>query len=182
MENWVYDQSTIRNIAKHHLTGDPLPNDMFEKVLAAKNFQAGRNLLHQVHLAAIDLALHSQYDPLNSQQSAMQFLHGDDCWANRYLYQPQHSADKSLCSFNHIFTGGYAAGYYSYLWAEVMSADAFSSFQEADSDSAIDELGVRFRDTVLAQGGECSASQVFRDFKGRDTNPAALLRERGVSK
>jgi len=91
--------------------------------------------------------------------------------------------DRSLCAFNHIFAGGYAAGYYSYKWAEVLSADAFSAFEEAglDNEPALARIGRRFRDTVLAQGGSRHPMDVFKDFRGREPNPQALLRHHGLA-
>jgi oligopeptidase A len=92
-------------------------------------------------------------------------------------------ASRSLCAFTHIFAGGYAAGYYSYKWAEVLSADAFSAFEEAglDNEPALARIGRRFRDTVLAQGGSRHPMEVFKDFRGREPNPQALLRHNGLA-
>ena len=175
MENWVYDKLTVCSFAQHYLTGDPLPEALFVKMKAAKNFQAGRRLLHQLYLGALDLALHSVYDPMHaSGVTPLQFMHSEGVGIlAQFLLEPLHPDDLSLCSFGHIFSGGYAAGYYSYLWAEVMSADAFASFE-------VRATGVRFRDTFLASGGATESAEVFRRFRGRDATPAALLRHRGL--
>jgi oligopeptidase A len=190
MENWVYDKKTVQSFAKHHITGEPLPAELFAKMKAARNFQAGRQLLHQLYLGALDLTLHSAYDPLGKHASLTpeQFLHNNDNdndhdhSLSQFLMLPANPDDHTLCSFGHIFGGGYAAGYYSYIWAEVMSADAFAAFEEAglEDEAAVRAAGLRFRETVLARGGECSPAEVFRDFRGRDADPAALLRHRGL--
>ena len=188
MENWVYDRRTIKSFARHYSTGNPLPDELFEKMKAARNFHAGRNLLNQLYLGALDLCLHSDYDSqrqLSEHQitsALLQYLQSDESLFNQFLLQPLHPIDQSLWSFSHIFGGGYAAGYYSYIWAEVMSADAFVSFEEQglDNEEAVKAMGVRFRDTVLARGAEQEAADVFREFKGRDASPLALLKHRGI--
>jgi len=102
--------------------------------------------------------------------------------ADKYLVTPPLEFDRFLCAFSHIFSGGYAAGYFSYKWAEVLSADAFAAFEDVglDNEDAVRETGARFRDTVLAMGGGRDASQVFVDFRGRAPNPDALLRHEGL--
>ena len=103
--------------------------------------------------------------------------------ASKYLPQPILDEDKFLCSFSHIFAGGYSAGYYSYKWAEIMSADAFSAFEEIDLNDKeqVAQVGRRFRNTVLSRGGSQHPSVVFKDFRGRDPNPDALLRHNGIT-
>lgn len=147
---------------------------------AAKNFQAGMQMIRQLYFGAMDMRLHSdQYDP-SGARSVFDVQHEI---AARYTVLPPLPEDRFLCSFGHIFAGGYSAGYYSYKWAEVMSADAFAAFEEAglDNEEAVRQTGRRFRDTVLAMGGGKHPSEVYRDFRGRDPSPEALLRHSGLS-
>lgn len=201
MENWVYDKHTVCSFAQHYVTGDPLPETLFNKMKAARDFQAGRRLLQQLYLGALDLSLHSVYNPKNSSgQTPLQFMHTysnsntdnsnsfeDNHSLAQFLLAPLCPEDHSLCSFSHIFSGGYAAGYYSYLWAEVMSADAFAAFEEVgvgsmtkEAEAEVRATGLRFRDTVLGLGGSTAAADVFRQFRGRNASPTALLRHRGM--
>ena len=127
MENWCYDKPTLFAFAKHHETGAPLPLELFEKVCAAKNFQAGMGMIRQLYFGAMDMQLHSdKFDPSGSK-SIFDVQHEI---AARYTVLPPLADDRFLCGFGHIFAGGYSAGYYSYKWAEVMSADAFAAFEE----------------------------------------------------
>jgi oligopeptidase A len=179
MENWCYHKPTLASLTGHYQTGAPLPESLFEKVRAAKNYRAGSMMLRQLLFGMTDLALHSEYDPEGNET-----VHE----LNRRLSQqtsvlPLLPEDRTLCSFQHIFSGGYAAGYYSYKWAEILSADAFSAFEEAglENPQAIKETGHRFRDTVLALGGSRHPMQVFRDFRGREPKADALLRHSGLA-
>jgi len=165
--------------AKHYETGAPLPVELFEKIKASKNFQAGMGLLRQLHFGNIDLTLHSEsYDPsgLKTPFDVSKEL------AARFTVIPPLPKDRFLCSFSHIFAGGYSAGYYSYKWAEVMSADAFAAFEEVglDNEAALQATGRRFRDTVLSMGGGKHPSDVYKLFRGRDPTPSALLRHSGL--
>lgn len=180
MENWCYDRPTLLAFAKHYETGAPLPDALFEKVKAAKNFHAGLGMIRQLFFGAMDMHLHSdQYDASGSK-SVFEVQHE---LAKLYTVMPPLPEDRFLCSFSHIFAGGYSAGYYSYKWAEVMSADAFAAFEEAglDDEQAVQATGRRFRDTVLAMGGGRAPGDVFRDFRGRDPSPEALLRHSGLT-
>jgi oligopeptidase A len=180
MENWCYDKPTLYSFAKHYETGEPLPEELFEKLKAAKNFQAGMQMLRQLFFGAMDMHLHSQdYDPYGAESvfEVQQRL------AKLYTVMPPLPEDRFLCSFGHIFAGGYSAGYYSYKWAEVMSADAFAAFEEAglDNEQAVRETGRRFRETVLAMGGGKHPAEVYRAYRGRDPSPEALLRHSGLA-
>jgi oligopeptidase A len=179
MENWCYDRPTIYGFAKHYQTGEPLPEELFKKIKASKNFQAGMGMLRQLFFGAMDMELHSNYDPY-SDKSPFDVQHE---LAKKYTVIPPLPEDRFLCSFGHIFAGGYSAGYYSYKWAEVMSADCFAAFEEVglDNEEKVRETGRRFRDTVLAMGGGRHPSDVYRDFRGRDPSPEALLRHSGLS-
>ena len=178
MENWCYHRPTLFSLTGHYQTGEPLPESLFEKVRAAKNYRAGSMMLRQLLFGTTDITLHSDFDP-----SASETAHD----VNRRLSQqtsvlPLLPEDRSLCSFQHIFSGGYAAGYYSYKWAEILSADAFSAFEDAGLDvtSEVQQTGRRFRDTVLALGGGRHPMDVFRDFRGREPSVDALLRHTGL--
>ncbi|KAJ1414611.1 peptidase M3A and M3B, thimet/oligopeptidase F, partial [Ochromonadaceae sp. CCMP2298] len=182
MENWCYDRPTLYGFAKHYETGVPLPEELFNKIKAAKNFQAGMGMLRQLYFGTMDLHLHSaKHDAFAPSASVFEVQHA---LAPKYTVIPPLKDDRFLCSFGHIFAGGYSAGYYSYKWAEVMSADAFAAFEEAglDDEAAVKETGRRFRDTVLSMGGGKHPSAVYRDFRGRDPSPEALLRHSGLTK
>lgn len=178
MENWCYQRDTLMSIAKHYETGEPLPEEVYLKLLAAKTFRAGSLSLRQIKFASIDLELHTKYNP-DGPESVYDI---DKRVAQRTQVIPPLPEDRFLCSFNHIFAGGYAAGYYSYKWAEVLSADAFSAFEDAglDSDKTIRETGHRFRETILALGGGKSPLEVFVEFRGREPSPEPLLRHNGL--
>jgi oligopeptidase A len=178
MENWCYHRPTLLSLTGHYQTGEPLPEALFEKVRAAKNYRAGSMMLRQLLFGMTDITLHSDFDP-NGKETPHEL--------NQRLSQqtsvlPLLPEDRSLCSFQHIFSGGYAAGYYSYKWAEILSADAFSAFEEAglDNPTAIQQTGRRFRDTVLALGGSRHPMQVFQAFRGREPQVAAILRHSGL--
>ena len=178
MENWCYHRPTLLSLTGHYQTGEPLPESLFEKVRAAKNYRAGSMMLRQLLFGMTDITLHSDFDPNGSES-----VHD----VNRKLSQqtsvlPLLPEDRSLCSFQHIFSGGYAAGYYSYKWAEILSADAFSAFEDVglDNTSEVQRTGHRFRDTVLALGGGRHPMNVFRDFRGREPSVDALLRHSGL--
>jgi oligopeptidase A len=178
MENWCYHRETLRGLARHFETGAPLPDALFEKILAARTFRAGSDMLRQIYFSATDLALHHGYDP-DASESPVDVQRRI---AERTTVLPPLPEDRMLCSFTHIFAGGYAAGYYSYKWAEVLSADAFAAFEEAglDDERAVAATGRRFRDTVLALGGSRHPLDVFREFRGREPRTEALLRHSGL--
>merc|ERR1719231_1808103 len=135
-------------------------------------------MVRQLYFGALDMALHHTYDASGDQTpfELQQQL------AKRFSVIPPLPTDRFLCGFGHIFAGGYAAGYYSYKWAEVLSADAFAAFEEVglENEEGVREVGRRFRDTVLAMGGGAHPSEVFKAFRGRDPSPEALLRHSGL--
>ncbi len=178
MENWCYDRDTLFGMAQHYETGASLPEADYQKLLAARHFMTGSAILRQVNFGWLDMALHSQYQPGGSES----------VWAVRdrlakttAVIEPLPE-DAALCSFGHIFSGGYAAGYYSYFWAEVLSADAFAAFEEAglDNSAKVATIGQRFRETVLALGGSRHPMEIFKAFRGREPSTQALLRHRGL--
>ena len=179
MENWCYHRDTLLKLARHYETGKPLPEELFQKILAARNFMTGSAILRQVSFGWLDLELHARYQPGGDET----IWDVRDRLAEKTAVIPPLPEDAFLCAFNHIFAGGYAAGYYSYFWAEVLSADAFAAFEDAglDDEQAIAQTGRRFRDTVLSLGGSQHPMTVFKAFRGREPSTAALLKARGLT-
>eukprot|EP00903_Cladosiphon_okamuranus_P008310 g7994.t1 len=179
MENWCYHKPTVDQFAKHHETGETLPTDLFNKLCAQRTYMAGSTMLRQLYFGQLDMELHHRYDPSGDEL----LLDVQRRVAKKFTVMPPLPEDRFLCAFGHIFAGGYAAGYYSYKYAEVMSADAFEAFEEAglDDEEAVSRVGMRFKDTVLAMGGGRHPSKVFRDFRGRDPTPEALLKHSGLT-
>ncbi len=181
MENFCWEWEVLSRMTRHVETGAPLPRALFERMLAAKNFHSGLAMLRQIEYALFDIQLHLDFDP-DSGQSALDVLEG----VRRHVAVLRPPAyNRFPNNFSHIFAGGYAAGYYSYKWAEVLSADAYSLFEEARdalrAQSVLDpEIGARFRDEVLAVGGSRPAAESFRAFRGREPRVDALLKHNGM--
>ena len=178
MENWCYDHATLMGMARHWQSGEPLPEAEFAKLQAARTFMGGAATLRQVHFALTDLRLHSQWTP-DCGRTPEQLRR--EIAVTTTVLEPIEE-DAFLCSFGHIFAGGYSAGYYSYKWAEVLSADAFSAFEEVglENEAAIQATGRRFRETVLSLGGSRHPGEVFETFRGRPPSPEALIRHSGL--
>lgn len=185
MENWCYDRPTIYGFAKHYSTGEPLPEDMFNKLCKQKTFNAGMMACRQLLFGQLDMELHSNFDPVAAEKGEGESVFDvQRRMAAKYTpYLMPLDEDRFLCTFNHIFGGGYAAGYYSYKWAEVMSADAFGAFEDVglDNEEEVKKVGRLFRDTVLSCGGGVAPMNVFKQFRGREPNPEALLRHNGLA-
>jgi oligopeptidase A len=179
MENWCYHRDTLVGLSEHVETKKPLPDELFEKIRASRTFQAGLATLRQLYFGFLDLELHHRFVP-GGEETAFDVQRRV---AARTTVIPPIPEDRFLCGFSHIFQGGYAAGYYSYKWAEVLSADAFSAFEDAGLDrmEAVAETGRRFRETILALGGSESPLEVFRKFRGREPTTEALLRHSGLT-
>jgi oligopeptidase A len=179
MENWCYHRPTLLNLGKHYQTGDPLPEHYYQKLLAARTYMSGSVMLRQIHFSWVDLELHHRYQP-GGDETPEQVRRRI---AEKTTVLPPLPEDAFLCAFGHIFSGGYAAGYYSYKWAEVLSADAFAAFEEAglEDEASIAEVGHRFRETVLALGGSQHPMEVFKAFRGREPDTVALLRHNGLA-
>ncbi|MFN9569697.1 MAG: M3 family metallopeptidase [Cyanobacteriota bacterium] len=179
MENWCYDRATLMGMARHWQTGEPLPEEEFAKLQAARTFMGGAATLRQVHFALTDLRLHSRWHPECGQTPEQ--LRREVARTTTVL--PPIEEDAFLCSFGHIFAGGYSAGYYSYKWAEVLSADAFSAFEDVglENEELIRATGRRFRDTVLSLGGSRHPAEVFEAFRGRGPSAEALIRHTGLA-
>ena len=180
MENWCYDRDTLFGMAKHYESGEPLPEADYQKLLAARHFMTGNAILRQVNFGWLDIALHAEYEP-GGEESVWEMR--DRLTEKTTILKPLPE-DAFLCSFGHIFSGGYAAGYYSYFWAEVLSADAFSAFEEVGLENveSITTIGRKFRETVLALGGSQHPMEVFKSFRGREPSTQALLRHRGLDR
>jgi oligopeptidase A len=178
MENWCYHRETLLTLARHYETGEPLPEELYQKIVAARSFMTGNAILRQVRFGWTDIELHYRYRT-DSDESIWDVSRR--IAANSSILEPLPE-DAFLCAFSHIFAGGYAAGYYSYFWAEVLSADAFAAFEETGltNERALAETGQRFRDTVLALGGSRHPMEVFKSFRGREPSTEALLRHRGL--
>ena len=183
MENWLYDEPTLYGFAKHYETGEPLPKEMFEKLKLQKTYGAGMMACRQLYFGQMDLELHSNFDAAAHKDGGESIFDVQRGIAEKYSpYNMPLDEDRFLCAFSHIFAGGYAAGYYSYKWAEVMSADAFGAFEEVglENEKEVQSVGKHFRDTVLSLGGGIAPGEVFRMFRGRDPSPEALLRHNGL--
>jgi oligopeptidase A len=178
MENWCYHKPTVMAMTEHVETGDKLPDELFEKLLLNKVFMAGSGMLRQLTFAITDMTLHSQKEIKDIDEV---FKLYQQVAKTTSVLEPRPE-DRFLCAFSHIFAGGYSAGYYSYKWAEVLSADAFSAFEDAglDNDEAVKEVGEKFRNTVLGLGGSLAPMDVFVQFRGREPSTKPLLRHCGL--
>lgn len=178
MESWCLHRETLMQMARHYETGEVLPEELYLKLRESRTFRAASQMLRQLQFGMIDMALHYGYDPAGGETVS----EVEQRVLSITSMIPPLPENRFLCSFAHIFAGGYAAGYYSYKWAEVLSADAFRAFEEAglEDAAAMRTAGRRFRDTVLALGGSQHPLQVFRAFRGRDPDPAALLMQCGL--
>ncbi len=174
MENFCWEWDVLSHMTAHVDTGEPLPRALFDRMLAARNFQSGLSTMRHLEFGLFDMLLHSSYDPRGAEPP--QAVH--DAVRREVAVVPRAPYDRFMQSFAHIFAGGYAAGYYSYKWAEVLSADVYSAFEEAGV--LCSETGERFRDEVLARGGSRDAMESFVAFRGRAPQLDALLRHNGM--
>ena len=184
MENFCWEWEVLNHLTRHIDTGEPLPRALFDKMVAAKNFQSGLATLRQIEFALFDMRLHSDFEPASGRaahegSAVLELL--DEVRREVAVMAPP-AWHRFPNSFSHIFAGGYAAGYYSYKWAEVLSADAYSAFEEKRSSSGVLDpaTGARFRDEILAVGGSRPAAESFRAFRGREPRVDALLRHSGM--
>jgi len=178
MENFCWEWDVLRHMTAHVDTGEPLPRELFDKMIAAKNFQSGLATVRQLEFGLFDMLVHSAYLPGGGGTYASPKAALDAVRAEVRVL-PVAPYDRFMHAFGHIFAGGYAAGYYSYKWAEVLSADAYSLFEELGVLSP--EAGARFRDEVLAKGGSRPALDSFVAFRGREPQLDALLRHNGMT-
>jgi len=174
MENFCWEWNVLRQMTSHVESGEALPRQLFDRMLAAKNFQSGMQMLRQIEFSLADMHLHFDFDP-DGAMTPLQLLESIRARV-AVVIPPQYN--RFLNNFSHVFAGGYAAGYYSYKWAEVLSADAYSAFEES---GVLDpKTGARFRDEILAVGGSRPALESFKAFRGRDPSIDALLRHNGM--
>jgi oligopeptidase A len=161
----------------HVDTGEPLPRALYDKMIAAKNFQSGMQTLRQIEFALFDMLLHTEHDPQADIMPLLAQVRAEVA----VLPSPPYS--RTAHTFSHIFAGGYAAGYYSYKWAEVLSADAYAAFEETmlDDGTPNPETGRRYREAILEAGGSRPAMESFKAFRGREPQLDALLRHQGMA-
>jgi len=179
MENFCWEWEVVRHMTRHVDTGLPLPRELFDRMLAAKNFQSGMATVRQIEMGLTDMLIHAEYDTAGAgaaPAASPQAIH--EAVRREVAVTPRAPYDRFLDAFSHVFAGGYAAGYYSYKWAEVLSADAYSLFEEVGVLSPA--AGARFRDEVLARGGSRTALESFVAFRGRPPQLDALLRHNGM--
>ena len=175
MENWAFEPEYLNSFAKHYQTGEPIPAELIEKIVAAKNYLAGYMQVRQLHFGYLDMAWHSVTelpadDAVTFEQKTLA----------PYSVMPSVDVAAFSTSFSHIFAGGYSAGYYSYKWAEVLEADAFSLFKEKGIFNT--EVSESFRENILSKGGTEEASVLYRNFRGHDPQPEALMEKLGLVK
>jgi len=176
MENFCWEWDVLKNMTSHVDTDEPLPRALFDKMLAAKNFQSGMQTLRQIEFSLFDMLLHSAHDPAQDIMPLLQQVRDEVA-----VLQPP-SWSRTAHTFSHIFAGGYAAGYYSYKWAEVLSADAYAAFEETmgvEGQPSLD-TGRRYRQAILEAGGSRPAIESFKAFRGREPLLDALLRHQGM--
>ena len=178
MENFCWEWDVVQQLTSHVDTGAHLPRDLFDKMVAAKNFQSGMQTARQIEFSLFDMRLHAEPGTETNVQQVV------DGVRQEVAVNIPPAFNRFQHSFSHIFAGGYAAGYYSYKWAEVLSADAYAAFEEAATDETgvlCPEVGRRYRETILEAGGSRSAMENFKAFRGREPSIDALLRHQGMS-
>jgi oligopeptidase A len=176
MENFCWEWDVLKHMTAHVDTGEPLPRALFDKMMAAKNFQSGMQTLRQVEFSLFDMLLHTQGDDSKDVMTLLAEVRAEVAVIQAPPYsRPAHT-------FSHIFSGGYAAGYYSYKWAEVLSADAYAAFEESASNAAANvETGRKYREAILEAGGSRPAMESFKAFRGREPTIDALMRHQGMA-
>ncbi|CAA9363244.1 MAG: Oligopeptidase A [uncultured Gemmatimonadetes bacterium] len=170
MESWTWERPALDLFARHWQTGEPIPEELFRKMKAARTFMAAHHQMRQLAFGTLDLELHVLFDPESGEDPVARSREV----MSRFHVRPDFARDHFVTGFTHIFAGGYAAGYYSYLWSEVLVADAFSRFEREGLFSR--EVGSAFVDAVLSRGDDTDPAELFREFMGRDPDPDALLR------
>jgi len=182
MENFAWQWEVLQLLTAHAETGEPLPRELFDKMIAARNSQSGMQLLRQIEFALLDMRLHTELNPTTADPADVNRLVDEVRREVAVVHPP--SWNRMVTSFTHVFAGGYAAGYYSYKWAEVLSADCYAAFEEAAGSgcSTLDPaIGERFLDCILAVGGSRPALESFTAFRGRAPQIDALLRHSGMN-
>ena len=175
MENWAFEPEYLNSIAKHYQTGEPIPAELIEKIVAAKNYLAGYAQVRQLHYGWLDMSWHTLTEL--PAESTIEF---ESKALAPYAVMPAVEGAAFSGSFSHIFSGGYSAGYYSYKWAEVLEADAFSLFKEKGIFNT--EVAASFRENILSKGGTMDEAVIYRNFRGHDPQPEALMEKLGLVK
>ena len=177
MENFCWEWNVLKHMSAHVETGEPLPRDLFDKMIAAKNFQSGMQTLRQIEFSLFDMLLHTEHDPAQDFMPLLAQVRSE------VSVLPVSPFSRTAHTFSHIFAGGYAAGYYSYKWAEVLSADAYAAFEETTGTDGqrSTETGRRYRQSILETGGSRPAMESFKAFRGREPSLDALLRHQGMA-
>ena len=177
MENFCWEWDVLKHMTAHVDTGAPLPHALFDKMIAAKNFQSGMATLRQIEFALFDMLLHTEHDPAQDFMPLLAQVRDE------VSVLPPPAFSRTPQTFSHIFAGGYAAGYYSYKWAEVLSADAYAAFEETAGSDGLPstETGRRYREAILEAGGSRPAMESFKAFRGREPSLDALLRHQGMA-
>ena len=175
MENWAFEPEYLNSFAKHYQTGEPIPGDLIEKIVAAKNYLAGYAQVRQLHYGLLDMAWHTLTEL--PSEGTVEF---ESKALAPYAVMPAVEGTAFSGSFSHIFSGGYSAGYYSYKWAEVLEADAFSLFKEKGIFNT--EVAASFRENILSKGSTEEAAVIYRNFRGHDPQPEALMKKLGLTK
>jgi oligopeptidase A len=177
-EYWMDHKPFLKGLSSHVKTGEPLDDATIDRIVDSRNFLIGGATLRQLLFGKTDLFLHQHYGVPGSNDSRTPFQIERDI-AKETIVVPMLEDETQLPAFGHLFSGGYAAGYYSYKWAEVLAADAFAAFEEVglDDETAVADVARRFRETVLGLGGSLPAAEVYRRFRGRDASADALLDE-----
>jgi oligopeptidase A len=176
MENFCWEWDVLKNMTAHVDTDQPLPRTLYDKMLAAKNFQSGMQTLRQIEFSLFDMLLHTAHDPAQDVMPLLQEVRDEVA-----VLQPPTFA-RTAHTFSHIFAGGYAAGYYSYKWAEVLSSDAYAAFEETVGSDGLPnaQTGKKYREAILEAGGSRPAIESFKAFRGREPTLDALLRHQGM--
>jgi oligopeptidase A len=170
MENWTFEREALDLFARHWETGEPIPGDLFGRLWAARTFLGASQQMRQISFGTLDLDLHVEHDPASGEdpvERAQRVMEG-------FSVRPEFARNGFVASFTHVFAGGYAASYYSYLWSEVLDADAFTRFAREGLFNR--ETGRAFVEAVLSRGDDTDPEALFREFMGRDPDPEALLR------
>ncbi|KAF0685910.1 Aste57867_22263 [Aphanomyces stellatus] len=181
LKKFVFSRDAIHMISSHVDTGEPLPDAMFDKLVATMQFMGATDYLRRkLHVAATDMSTHHHFDPLLTTEESMFDLFNE--YGTRFRVVASLSDDRTLCRLVQIFAEGYGAGYYSYVWSDMLASDAFAEFENATSRDQWQSCGRKFRDTILARTGSCNSDTLFEKFLGRQPTTDALLKQRGITK
>ncbi|MEJ2541709.1 MAG: M3 family metallopeptidase, partial [Gemmatimonadota bacterium] len=174
MENWTWEREALDLFARHWETNEPLPDELYQRMLAARRFLGGWGQMRQLSFGTVDLALHTEFAPRAAEATVEEAMEFGRTRFLPFSVDEEFADHHILTAFSHLFSGGYAAGYYSYLWSEVLDADAFGRFQEEGIFNR--ETGQAYMDAILSRGDSEDPETLFREFMGRDPDPEALIR------